>query len=375
MRAAAVPEGVEAMGGRRNPERELEELRAEVDRVDREILRLLNRRAELARRIGAVKRTSGLPFYAPHREEALVRRLQAENPGPFPGVAVRAVWKEIISASLALETPLTVAYLGPPATFTHQASLERFGFSARYHPARTIADVFERVEKGKADYGVVPVENTAEGVVSHTLDSLLHSDLRIVAEVYLRVCHHLMNRSGRLDDVERVYSHPHALAQCRRWLRDHLPDAQVRESASTAEAARIASEDPSAAAVAARVAAEVYGLEIVESRIEDDPRNATRFLVVGRDAPAPTGRDKTSLVFAVNDEVGALYRMLEPFYRHGVNLTKIESRPMPGEAWQYVFFVDCDGHEADPGLAAALEALRGRCRLFRVLGSYPRSGP
>ncbi|GAB4260700.1 prephenate dehydratase [Deferrisoma sp.] len=358
-----------------DPKKRLAELRSAIDRIDREILERLNRRAELAREVGEIKRASGARFYAPGREEDLLRRLEAENPGPFPAAGVRAVWREIISASLALEAPMVVAYLGPPATFTHQAALRRFGESARLEPARTIGEVFERVEKGKAAYGVIPVENTTEGVVSHTLDMFLRSDLKIVAEVYLRVAHHLLNRSGRLADVERVYSHPHAVAQCRRWLEEHLPDVPVFDAASTAQAAKIASEDPGAAAIAAEVAAKVYGLAVAEARIEDNPNNTTRFLVIGPDVPDPSGRDKTSLVFAVRHEVGALYRMLQPFYDNGVNLTKIESRPMPEEAWQYVFFVDLEGHLTEPRVERAIAELRGRCRFRKVLGSYPQGSP
>ncbi|WP_025321748.1 prephenate dehydratase [Deferrisoma camini] len=350
----------------------LAELRAAIDDLDRRILELLNERAGLARRVGEIKREAGARFYAPGREEDLLRRLEQANPGPFPNAAVRAVWREIISASLALEAPMSVAYLGPPATFTHQAALRRFGESARLEPARTIGEVFERVEKGKVAYGVIPVENTTEGVVSHTLDMFLRSELKIVAEVYLRVTHHLLNRSGRLGDVERIYSHPHAVAQCRGWLETHLAEVPVFDAASTAQAAKIASEDPGAAAIAAEVAAQAYGLRVVESRIEDNPNNFTRFLVIGPEIPDPSGRDKTSVVFAVRDEVGALYRMLQPFFEHGVNLTKIESRPMPDEAWQYVFFTDCEGHLTEPGVRAALEELRSRCRFLRVLGSYPQ---
>ncbi len=361
------------MSNRADPKHRLQELRDAIDAVDREILSLLNRRAALAKEVGEVKRAAGRAFYAPGREEDLVRRLQAENPGPFPDEGIRAVWREVISASLSLESPLSVVYLGPPATFTHQASLKRFGLSASHRPARTIGEVFDLVEKGKADYGVVPVENTTEGVVTHTLDTFLRSELKIVAEVYLRVAHHLMNRSGRIEDVERVYSHPHAVAQCRRWLEAHLPEVPVFDASSTAQAAKIAAEDPGAAAIAAEVAAATHGLRTVEARIEDNPNNLTRFLVVGRDVPEPSGRDRTSLLFAVRDEVGALHRTLGVFSSHGINLTKIESRPMPDRAWQYVFFADCEGHLADPGLAAALAELRERSRFLKVLGSYPRA--
>lgn len=341
--------------------------------MDAELLRLLNERARLALAVGEVKKGQGVSFYAPAREEDLVRRLEEGNPGPFPTSAIRPVWKEVISASLSLEHPLTVAYLGPPATFTHQACLKQFGLSAQYRPVRTIAEVFDVVEKGKAPYGVIPIENTTEGVVSYTLDMFLGSELKIVAEVMLRVTHNLLNRGGRREDVGRIYSHPQALAQCRRWLEENFPDAPVFDASSTAQAAKIAAEDPQAAAVAGELAGTLYGLDTVEARIEDHPNNYTRFLVIGREIPERTGRDKTSVLFAVRDEAGALYRMLQAFYENGVNLTKIESRPMKQKAWEYVFFVDCDGHLSDAEVGKALEELGARCLFVKVLGSYPKA--
>jgi chorismate mutase/prephenate dehydratase len=356
-----------------DPRARLHELRSAIDRVDAELLRLLNERARLALGVGEIKKEQGAAFYAPGREEDLVRRLEEANSGPFPTSAIRPVWKEIISASLSLEHPLTVAYLGPPATFTHQACLKQFGLSAQYRPVRTIAEVFDVVEKGKAPYGVIPIENTTEGVVSYTLDMFLSSELKIVAEVMLRVTHNLLNQSGRREDVGRIYSHPQALAQCRRWLEENFPDTPVFDASSTAQAAKIAAEDPQAAAVAGELAGTLYGLRAVEARIEDHPNNYTRFLVVGREIPDRSGRDKTSVLFAVRDEAGALYRMLQPFYDNGVNLTKIESRPMKQKAWEYVFFVDCDGHVADPEVGRALDDLRARCLFVKVLGSYPKA--
>lgn len=351
----------------------LARLRSAIDAVDRRLLAALNERAGLALAVGAVKKAVGRPFYAPGREEDLVARLLAENPGPLPASAVRAVWREVISASLALEQPLAVAYLGPPATFTHQACLKQFGLSAQLRPARTISEVFDIVEKGKAEHGVIPVENTTEGVVSHTLDMFLTSELKIVAEVLLPVSHSLLNQTGRRADVTRIASHPHALGQCRRWLEAHFPDIPVVDATSTAEAAKQAAEDPSVAAVASELAGSLYGLQAVEDRIEDNAVNFTRFLVVGRTLREPTGRDKTSLAFAVRDEVGALYQMLQPFADNGVNLTKIESRPWKGKAWEYVFFVDVEGHVSDPAVAAARAGLEPQCQFLKVLGSYPKA--
>jgi len=361
------------MGNEVDPKKRLGELRDAIDGVDGEILRLLNERARFALGVGEVKKGQGATFYAPGREEDLVRRLEERNAGPFPTAAIRPVWKEIISASLSLEHPLTVAYLGPSATFTHQACLKQFGLSAQYRPVRTIAEVFDVVEKGKAPYGVIPIENTTEGVVSYTLDMFMNSELKIVAEVMLRVTHTLLNLSGRREDVGRVYSHPQALAQCRRWLEENLPDVPVFDASSTAQAAKIAAEDPQAAAVAGELAGNLYGLKAVESRVEDHPNNYTRFLVIGREIPDRSGRDKTSVLFAVRDEAGALYRMLQAFYENGVNLTKIESRPMKQKAWEYVFFVDCDGHVADTEVGKALDDLRARCLFVKVLGSYPKA--
>ncbi len=356
-----------------SPEEALARLRAAIDAVDRRLLALLNERATLAREVGAVKAAAGRPFYVPGREEDLVARLLAENPGPFPSSGVRAVWREVVSASLALEQPLAVAYLGPPATFTHQACLKQFGLSAQLRAARTIADVFDLVEKGKAEHGVIPVENTTEGVVSHTLDLFLTSELKIVAEVLLPVSHSLLNQTGRRDDVARIASHPHAVAQCRRWLQVNFPEVPVVDANSTAEAAKLAAEDPGVAAVASELAGSLYGLQAVESRIEDNTVNFTRFLVVGRSLREPTGRDKTSLAFAVRDEVGVLHRMLQPFADNGVNLTKIESRPLKTKAWEYVFFVDLEGHVSDPAVARARVGLEPYCQFLRVLGSYPKA--
>jgi len=266
---------------------------------------------------------------------------------------------------------IVVAYLGPETTFTHQASLKRFGPACRQAPARTIADVFAAVAAGDAQYGVVPVENSTEGVVSYTLDLLVDSPLHVVDEVQLRVTHHLLNRSGDRADIVRIHSHPQALAQCRRWLTAHFHQVPTEDASSTAHAAAMAANDPSAAAIASDLAARIHDLKPVAKRIEDNPHNFTRFLVIGREPAGRSGRDKTSLMFAVRNEVGALYGMLKAFADAGVNLTRIQSRPLKGTAWEYVFFLDCEGHREDPAVASALAAVETRGRLFRVLGSYP----
>jgi chorismate mutase/prephenate dehydratase len=351
----------------------LPELRDLIDAVDDHLLELLNQRARLVTEVGELKEAHKEPFYVPQRERQIIERLQAQNGGPFPSEALRPVFGEIISACLSLEHPIRIAYLGPEATFTHMASRSRFGLSARYVPAATIAGVFAEIEKGLADFGVVPIENSTEGVVNSTLDEFMESELRISAEILLEVSHCLLTRSGTLDSVQKVYSHPQALAQCRSWLTHNLPQAALIEVASTALAARLAKDDPVAGAVASELAGQLYDLRIAKRKIEDEVRNVTRFLVIGREAAEPTGRDKTSLMLSVKDQAGVLHRVLEPLARRGVNLTRIESRPSRRRAWDYVFFIDLDGHVNLPEVASALEALGAACESVKVLGSYPRA--
>jgi chorismate mutase/prephenate dehydratase len=351
----------------------LPELRAAIDAVDDELLRLLNERARLVKEVGVLKSAAQQPFYVPDRERQIVERMQEQNAGPFPTEALRAVYSEIISACLSLEKPLRVAFLGPEATFTHMAARARFGYSARYVPAATIAGVFVEVDKGLADLAVVPIENSTEGVVNSTLDMFMDSSLVIGAEIVLEVSHCLLTRSGALDGIQKVYSHPQALAQCRAWLSANLPRAAAIEVASTALAARLAKDDPVAAAVASELAGQLYDLRIAKRKIEDEVRNVTRFLVVGREAAAPTGRDKTSLMLSVKDQPGVLHRVLAPLADAGINLTRIESRPSRRRAWDYVFFVDLDGHLSDAQVARAIAALGQACSQVKVLGSYPRA--
>jgi chorismate mutase/prephenate dehydratase len=351
----------------------LPELRQAIDAIDDRLLELLNERARLAKEVGALKSAQGGAFHAPERERQILDRLQEGNPGPFPTEAIRAVYSEIISACLSLEHPLRVAFLGPEATFTHTAARSRFGLSARYVPAATIAGVFTEIEKGQADLGVVPIENSTEGVVSSTLDMFLESELTISSEIVLPVQQCLLTRTGLLDAVQKVYSHPQALAQCRSWLAANLPRAALIEVASTALAARLAKDDPACAAVASELAGHLYDLRVARRSIEDEAGNATRFLVIGRAAAQPTGRDKTSLMLSVKDTPGVLYRVLEPLAAQGVNMTRIESRPSRRRAWDYVFFVDIDGHAGDERVARALKALTAVCEQVKVLGSYPRA--
>ncbi|HEY6872036.1 MAG TPA: prephenate dehydratase [Geobacteraceae bacterium] len=351
----------------------LNELRQEIDAIDDRMMEFLNRRASLVVEVGRLKAGEKRDFHVPSREREIYERLISHNPGPFPNEGLKSVFREIISASLALEAPMKVAFFGPKATFTHQAAQQQFGFSAELVPQKSIPAVFEEVEKGLALYGVVPVENSTEGMVSHTLDMFMESELKINAEVMLEIHHYLLSRTGRLDDVKKVYSHPQAIAQCRSWLADNLPNVPVVDVASTAVAAQIVADDYSAAAIASELAASMYDLKVVRERIEDQVNNFTRFLVIGKKLAEPSGDDKTSLMFSVKDEVGILYRMLEPFSKRGINLSKIESRPLKKKAWEYIFFLDLVGHISDPDVAGAVQELKGCCQFVKVLGSYPRA--
>lgn len=354
-------------------EKNLQELRWRIDALDDQILDLLNRRAEEVLAVGRAKEKNRDEYYVPSREKAIYERLAARNPGPFPKDGIRRVFREIISASLSLEQPLKVAFLGPQATYTHVAAMQQFGFSAQLVPLKSIPAIFDEVSRGRAGYGVVPVENSNEGVVSHTLDMFMSTDIKIIAEILLSVTHDLLNLSGQMEDVRRVISHPQALAQCRDWLEETLPDIPLVDAASTASAAQQAAEDASVAAIASETAASLYGLRVIKHSIEDNPNNFTRFLVIGNEMQGPSGQDKTSILFSVKDQAGVLYRMLEPFSKRGINLAKIESRPMKSKAWEYIFFLDMEGHVQDPPIAEAIEELRTYCQFLKILGSYPRA--
>lgn len=351
----------------------LEQLRAEIDALDATIVASLNQRAKVAAAVGRLKASQDSDFHVPSRERAVYERVARLNEGPLPEEALRGIFREIMSACLALESPVHVAFLGPQATFTHMAAQQQFGLSAQLVPQKSIPAVFEEVEKSRALYGVVPVENSTEGMVSHTLDMFVESDLKITAEVLLEVSHDLLSRTGRMEDVRKVYSHPQALAQCRHWLEENLPNVPLVDVASTALAAQIVAEDLNAAAIAGCSAAEHYGLKVVRSRIEDQVNNFTRFIVVSRKLAEPSGNDKTSILFSVKDEPGILYRMLEPFARRGVNLSKIESRPVKTKAWEYIFFLDMVGHVSEPPVGEAIEELREFCQFLKILGSYPKA--
>ena len=350
----------------------LKNLRDDIDSIDDRLVELLNSRAKIAQHIGAVKHRSAQKAYAPERERRVLERLLELSEGPLPASSIRLIYKEIISASLALESPLGVAFLGPEATFTHEATKRHFGMSAQLHAKTSIAEVFSDVERGRADYGVVPIENSTEGVVNHTLDSFMHSELSICAEVLLQVSHHLLHNTGDLTHITKVYSHPQALAQCRGWLATNLPGVSLVDVSSTARAAQLAAEDASAAAVASDLAASMHGLQVAASHLEDMPGNLTRFLVIGRDKPNPSEKDRTSIMFALKDAPGILYRALGSFASAGINMSRIESRPSRRRAWDYLFFIDLDGHRDTEEVSAAIDSLQETCEFIKVLGSYPQ---
>ena len=349
-------------------------LRAEIDRLDGQIQGLINRRAEQVLEIARLKEAEGGAFYRPEREARILRRVAEANPGPFPTPDMVRIFREIMSSCLALERRLRIAYLGPEASFTHSAVQIQFGHAVDGVPERTIPEVFRAVDAGQADYGVVPMENSTEGAVNATLDELMHSPLAICGEVALRVEHHLMSRAGSLDSVSRLYLHPQTRAQCREWLSAHLGELEWVEVTSNAEAARRAAEDAESAAVAGAAAAELYELTVLVAGIEDDPENTTRFVVIGPEPAGSSGDDKTSVLVSGPNRPGSLLHMLEPFSEAGVNLTKIVSRPAREALWDYVFFLDLEGHREDPAVSRALEGVRQGGAAVKVLGSYPRTG-
>lgn len=350
---------------------ELKRLRNEIDKIDEEILDLLNRRAGIVIEVARIKRKENARFYSPEREKEILQRLTSINKGPFPNSAIKPLFREILSASLSLEQPLKVSYFGPVATFTHLAAMRYFGSSASLVPAEGIKDVFESVYSGQAEYGVVPVENSNEGVVSYTLDMFMDFDLKISGEVMLKISHNLLSGSGDKSKIKRIYSHPQAVAQCRKWLERNVPGIPVLESTSTARAAETASKEADAAAIASEVAAKIYDLHFVERHIEDFKDNFTRFLIISWEPSKRTGRDKTSIMFSTKDRPGALFTILEPFKQARINLTKIESRPSKRKAWEYIFFVDMEGHMDDKKVRTAIEEVKEGCLYLKILGSYP----
>lgn len=349
----------------------LEDLRKQIDALDDTLLKQLNERIRLAVEVGQVKAADGESVYAPAREKDLLMRLMQENPGPISEKSLRAVYREIMSAALAVEKGIQIAYLGPPATFTHQAAREKFGASVAYHECETITDVFTAVESEVAEYGVVPVENSSDGAVTHTLDQFVSTPLKICAEVYLRISHSLM-AACPAEKIQKIYSKAEAFGQCRRWLMENMPGIDCIPVSSTARAAELAAKEEGAAAIASGAAAELYGLDVLGESIQDSSGNVTRFLVISRSFGPHTGEDKTSVVFSVKHKAGALHDVLSVFRDHELNMTKIESRPSKTKAWEYLFFVDVEGHVEDSQVERALKDVENHCMLT-VLGSYPKA--
>jgi len=355
--------------------RDLAQLRTEIDAVDRDLLALLNRRAALANEVGDIKRAEGSPVFRPEREAAVINGLQSRNGGPLKAENVATIWREIMSACRALEAPQRVAYLGPAGTFSEQAAVQFFGSSIEHVPCVSFDEVFQAATAGTADFGVVPVENSTEGVVTRSLDLLLQSPLHIVGEISLLVRHHLLRKERSLDGIEAVLAHPQALAQCQGWLAKHLPDVERRAVASNAEGARLAATNPAWGAIAGERAGSEFGLHIAAHAIQDDAFNRTRFAVICLPqtlaAPQASGKDCVSLVVSVPNKPGAVHDILVPLKQHGVSMTRFESRPARSGQWEYFFFIDVQGHPSQPHVAAALKDLQAMCAFYKVLGTYP----
>lgn len=355
--------------------RTLSELRTGIDAVDRELLALLNRRAALANEVGELKRAEGSPVFRPEREAQVINGLQAANPGPLQAGSIASIWREVMSACRALEAPQRVAYLGPAGTFSEQAALQFFGSSIEHVPCVSIEEVFRATAAGSAQFGVVPVENSTEGVVTRSLDLFLQTPLHIVGETSLLVRHNLLRKSNSLQGIEVVLAHPQALAQCQGWLNNHLPDAERRAVSSNAEGARLAAENPAWAGIASERAGTEFGLHVAAHAIQDDAYNRTRFAVVclpqTLQAPEASGKDCVSLIVSVPNKPGAVHDLLVPLKQHGVSMTRFESRPARSGQWEYFFYIDLQGHPSQPHVAAALKDLQALCAFYKVLGTYP----
>jgi chorismate mutase/prephenate dehydratase len=352
----------------------LDQVRKNIDQIDQQLIDLLSQRSELVHEVGVIKKAEGLQIYAPEREAALLKRLEKMNQGRLPEKSIRAIYREIMSAALALEDNLTVAYLGPEGTWTHQAAIKKFGHSINYSAQPNFAEVFDQVTRRKAHYGVVPIENSTEGAISHTLDLFVDSPLQICAQVLLRIENGLMAAIPR-EEIKTLYSHPQVFGQCRNWILRHFPDADLVEVSSTTKAAQIAQEKSAdgAAALGGKLASELHGLTMLEESIQDSSTNTTRFLVIGEKTCPATGSDRTSILFSIHDRPGSLVNALQAFDKLNVNMSKIESRPSKQRDWEYIFYVDLAGHCEDPPVADALLELEKHCSLVKMFGSYPDS--
>lgn len=350
----------------------LNDLRKQIDKIDSSIVNLLNKRGTVSHKIGEVKRGKGQPIYSPGRESMVYKKVQKLSGGILPDESIKAIYSEIMSACIALEEAKKIAYLGPEMTFTHQAALKKFGSSVDYVSCESISKVFAEVEKGNADYGVVPIENSTEGAVNHTLDMFTSSPLMICSEVFLPIRHSLLCRRKDIRTIKKIYSKQEVFGQCRGWIEKHLPGAELRSVDSTAKAAHVASKEAASACIASDLVLKKYKLQLVARSIEDSATNVTRFLVIGDHISAKAGNDKTSIMFSVKDRPGILHDMLSAFKKAGINLTKIESRPSKKGLWKYYFFIDLEGHCEDKKVKKTLEDLEKKCHFLKVLGSYPK---
>jgi chorismate mutase/prephenate dehydratase len=350
----------------------LDDLRKQIDQVDAELVKLLNKRAEIVVEIGKIKNQTDKPIYAPDREKIVLEKISAANKGPLPDKCLQAIWRELMSGSFALERPLRIAFLGPKGSFSHTAAVLKFGQSVEYEAVMDIRGIFEEVSKGHSDLGIVPVENSSGGGVIETLDAFIDSDVLICAELYMAIHHNLMANCP-IEQIENIYSKPEIFAQCRNWLAATFKETKTVPAASSAKAAQMAASEPKSAAIGSKIAAELYGLKILCENIEDIGNNMTRFLIISRQDSQPTGDDKTSLLFSTAHKTGALADVLDVFKKHGVNLTNITSRPSKKREWEYYFFVDCVGHKLDEAVQKGLEQIKQHCLQLSVLGSYPRS--
>ncbi|MDD5686806.1 MAG: prephenate dehydratase [Elusimicrobia bacterium] len=347
------------------------EIRKKIDVIDKNILKLLNDRIELAIKIGKIKSSKKEEVFVPVREKEIISNIIKLNKGPIPNECLSDIFKEILNVSRSIQKKIKVSYFGPEATFTHLAAIRIFGKYVDYIPVGSIKDVFTEIEKNRADYGVVPIENSTEGIVNHTLDMFIESDLQITSEIFLEISHCLLSTETSLGKIKKVYSHPQPIAQTRNWIEKNLRGVSVVEVASTSEAAKLAKKEKNTAAISSIVASEVYGLNVIARNIEDFKNNFTRFLVIGKKSPSISGSDKTSIMFSAKDRIGVLHDMLIPFKKHKLNLTKIESRPTKKKAWEYIFFIDFMGHIEDKNVKKALSELESNCTMLKVLGSYP----
>jgi chorismate mutase/prephenate dehydratase len=352
--------------------KQLESLRDKIDEIDRQILDLLNLRAGIALKISEFKQKNAFDVYDPVREKQVLQKIKSLNSGPLNSELVKSVFKQIISVCRSIQKPIALTVLGPKGSYSHQVATKILGTSVNVNTVATIEDVFIDIEKGKNLFGVIPVENSVEGSVGNVLDKFLDTDLKICTEYYERITHSLLSSTGKIKDIKTVASHPQAIGQCRKWLSKRFKKINYRETSSTAQAAKLASEDPSIAAIAGELNTSIYDLKVIENSIEDYPNNTTRFFLIGYKENEPSGSDKTSIVFSLKDQPGALSSALKPFDKENINLTKIESRPTRTKSWEYVFFVDFDGHSSDSPIQDVLEKVAQSCIFLKILGSYPK---